>query len=230
MLGQLIESRRAKRPLGVGFLSLCLHLGLGIGVVKATTGIPATSPTREFDNPIALPPETAEPILEPARPDPILPTVPGAPVLVMTPPTEIPTTIPPVELGPPVDPKRFSGLTGLAAGCPPACAVSAKPIGSAVFKAEEIDAPARVVSQPTPRFPPVLQAAGIAGRVTLDFIVDTTGHVEPRSVRVLESSHAGFEPNASEVVLRSVFVPGRVKGRPVRQMMRQAISYRINAP
>ncbi|OLD43196.1 MAG: hypothetical protein AUI55_03095 [Gemmatimonadetes bacterium 13_1_40CM_2_70_7] len=58
-------------------------------------------------------------------------------------------------------------------------------------------------------------------------ILDTTGHVEPGSVRVLESTHPAFSREARNVVLNSVFRPGRVKGRAVRVLIAIPIDFKI---
>ena len=90
-----------------------------------------------------------------------------------------------------------------------------------------VDEPAVVVHQPSPRYPPALQQAGREGRVLVEFIIDTTGHLEGASLRVLESSHPGFEAAAGETIRRSVFRPAKVRGEPVRQRTIQAVTFRI---
>ena len=73
----------------------------------------------------------------------------------------------------------------------------------------------------------MLQHAGIEGRVMVEFIIDTTGHMEAPSLRVLESSNPGFDLAAGGTVRRSVFRPARVHGSPVRQRTIQSIAFRI---
>ena len=99
--------------------------------------------------------------------------------------------------------------------------------GDAVLAAAEVDDPATVIQQPAPRYPPVLQQAGIEGRVLLEFVIDSAGHVEPGSLRVLERSRPGFDAAAEETILHSLFRPARVRGRAVRQRTLQAIAFRI---
>jgi protein TonB len=73
----------------------------------------------------------------------------------------------------------------------------------------------------------VLQSAGIAGRVELQYIVDTTGHAEPGSFKILKSTHQAFEEPAREAIMKSVFKPAKFRGRPVRQLVQQAMSFKI---
>jgi outer membrane biosynthesis protein TonB len=61
--------------------------------------------------------------------------------------------------------------------------------------------------------------------VVLQFVVDTTGHVELTSIRVLESTHEGFEPPAREAVAAAIFRPARLGARPVRQLAQQGVRF-----
>ena len=78
---------------------------------------------------------------------------------------------------------------------------------------------------PSPVYPPLLLQAGIQGVVIVEAIIDTAGRVEPKSVRIVESPHPGFDQRAKEVVLSSVYRPGRVNGKAVRVMIRQPVSF-----
>ena len=147
------------------------------------------------------------------------PALPPAPV-------DVPVDIPPVAPGPVVDPNMLRHI--LSTGTPgsnPGRGDSVSIRG--VLAATEVDDPAVVVHQPSPRYPPVLQQAGIEGRVLLEFIIDTAGHMESTSLRVLESSNRGFDSVAGETIRRSVFRPARVHGSPVRQRTIQSVVFRI---
>ena len=96
--------------------------------------------------------------------------------------------------------------------------------------ARSVDEPAAIIRQPSPRYPPVLQQAGIEGRVLLEFIIDSTGHPEAGSLRVIERSAAGFDGAALETIERSLFRPARFRGRAVRQRTLQAIVFRVGRP
>jgi len=71
-------------------------------------------------------------------------------------------------------------------------------------------------------YPDSLRSKGISGRVTLEFVVDTLGRVEP-GVRVLSTPHALLVAPAKEMLQAARFVPGRVRGRPVRVLMRMGL-------
>lgn len=84
-----------------------------------------------------------------------------------------------------------------------------------------IDAPAR------PRYPESLRAAGLGGRVLVQFTVDTTGRVDPQAVRVLESTHELFSRAVLEVLPRYRFVPAAVDGRRVRMVAQMPFEFTI---
>lgn len=90
----------------------------------------------------------------------------------------------------------------------------------------EVDDPVQLLRQPAVRYPPALAHASVAGRVELEFVVDTLGRVEPPSVRTLASTHAEFEAAARSAVLLSRFRPAHWHGQAVRQVARQSFRFR----
>ena len=61
----------------------------------------------------------------------------------------------------------------------------------------------------------------------MEFIIDTTGRLEPGSTKVLASTHRGLEAAARETLERSLFRPARLAGRALRQRTLQAIAFRL---
>ena len=55
--------------------------------------------------------------------------------------------------------------------------------------------------------------------------LDATGHVEPRSAKIVQSPNHAFDEEALRVVRESVYRPARIKGRPVGAVSRQAITF-----
>ncbi len=78
-----------------------------------------------------------------------------------------------------------------------------------------------------PVYPPLLKSAGTEGDVILAFVVDTAGRVEPKSVRVLLSHHGLFTEAARAAVDSTTFVPARLRGQAVRQLVQQPFQFRI---
>jgi TonB family protein len=141
-------------------------------------------------------------------------------------PTDIPRDIPPIDLSQkPFDPRDFTGK-GVEGGIGTGVVGGTGPVTGEVFLEAQLDDPVQVISQPQPRYPPVLASAGITGRVEMQFIVDTTGHVEGPSFKVLKTSHPAFAEPAREAILKSVFKPAKFKGRAVRQLVQQAVAFK----
>jgi protein TonB len=84
-----------------------------------------------------------------------------------------------------------------------------------------------MLSHPVPRYPEILRQAGIDGRVMAEAVVDTSGRVEPASVRIVSAAHPLFAEEARLVMLASRFRPGRMGGRAVRVRIRLPMSFDI---
>jgi protein TonB len=80
----------------------------------------------------------------------------------------------------------------------------------------------------TPSYPEILRQAGIEGRVTMEFIIDSLGRAERASLRVINSAHQLFDGPARQAVLSCRFRPGRIQGRAVRVRVQQPINFQIN--
>ena len=87
---------------------------------------------------------------------------------------------------------------------------------------------ARLLGAPArPRYPESLRAAGLGGRVLVQFTVDTLGGVDPQAVRVLESTHELFSRAVLEVLPRYRFVPAEVNGRRLRMVAQMPFEFTI---
>lgn len=53
----------------------------------------------------------------------------------------------------------------------------------------------------------------------LRFVVDTTGAIDPCSMRVLQESSRWWTESVAEVVFPARFVPARFQGRPIRYVI-----------
>jgi protein TonB len=222
MFDVLMGSRlRPRVQPGQGFLVAVLHGAIVAGVVRGVSVPAPAAPAPSVD--------TTEFVVEAPSP-PSVPvqsegeTVPAPAFKIPPAPIAVPADLPRLTLGPALDPERLRRalareLPGRPLG-PPAPA-------ERIAGAGEVDIPAAAIHQPSPRYPPALQLAGIEGRVLMEFVIDTTGHLEPGSAKVLASTHRGFEPAALETLERSLFRPARIAGRAVRQRTLQAIGFRI---
>lgn len=75
------------------------------------------------------------------------------------------------------------------------------------------DVPPKPIKQVTPEYPIGLRYAGVVGKVTLEFIVDTRGNVA--EVHVVRSNNPYFERPAIDAVMKWKFQPAQKGGKPV---------------
>jgi TonB family protein len=99
-------------------------------------------------------------------------------------------------------------------------------LGAGILLAGEVDEPVSVLVPARPVYPPALAAAGIAGEVRVEFVVDTAGRCEPGSVRTVSSTNPGFEAAARAAVCEAKYLPGRVARQAVRQLVQQKVAFR----
>jgi protein TonB len=100
--------------------------------------------------------------------------------------------------------------------------------GGPVYVASELDTP--VTFDPTsaaPAYPPTLQAAGIEGSATMQFVVDTTGVVDSTTVKVMTATHAEFVQAVREALPNMHFRPAELGDQRVRQLVEQQFKFRI---
>jgi protein TonB len=148
--------------------------------------------------------------------------------------------VPALDLSPPTLPSGVPTVTDLLQGANLNAGSSSKlsalsPAGASLatvepFSAAAVDDPVEVLEQPAPEYPSPLSQAGITGRVQLEYVVDTTGRAEAASLRTLLSTHPAFEAAARGSVLATRYRPARLRGRVVRQLVRQTLSFRLADP
>jgi len=143
-------------------------------------------------------------------------------------PIDIPTELPPITLpGSTWDPSqeftRPAGPSG-SAGTPSGVSGGS----SAIYSANIVERQVVPLPGASPRYPQMLQQAGIEGEVTMRFVVDTLGRVEAGSAESLASTHALFERAVRDALPRMRFVAAEAGGRKVRQLVEQPFSFAIS--
>lgn len=152
---------------------------------------------------------------------------------------DIPTEIPPIDPNARIlDPRDFSGRGaeggvgwGVVGGTGPVDQVPGEyREGLYNYTAEVADVrftPAQLVVKPTFEYPVILRDAGIPGRAVVQFVIDTIGHVEPESVKILERTDEAFADAARAGVLDARFTPARYGSRPVRQLSKWPVRFTL---
>ena len=228
MFDVLMGSRsRCERSIGRVIVSAVLHVVTIAGVAMATAGSGPGEPSE---------PRMVDLVLDvPAVPAPVStsrmtapPGIVPAPLMVpsIVAPVEVPVGIPPLTIHEPWNPRNIVLRSGPSLG-PAGLDPTGAYYPDSILAEAAVDEPASVLLQRAPRYPPALQAAGLEGRVSVRFVIDGEGRVEPGSIRITSATHAGFVESARETIIRTLFRPARVRGRPVRQWTEQAVVYRV---
>ncbi len=230
MFEVLVESKPKKqRTAGQFAVSLVVHTLLITGAVYGTMGAAEVVKERLADTTLVFlePPKEAPPPPDQPPPDAVVAANPppkGFQTVVAV--QDIPTEIPPVDLNQRFDPKDFTGTgqeggvgVGVVGGTGPI------PVGGETYLEAQVDDPPSLISAGPRLYPPVLERAGIGGRVIAQFVIDTTGHPEQAGFKVLNSTNPAFNEPAREMIMKSVFRPGRVRGQAVRVQVQQAVSF-----
>lgn len=224
MFDTLIESNRraTKRgAVGVGFISLVVHTAVIAAAVYATLRAAGTDTSVVVDTTMVFLNEQQQ---KPPEQQPVQLDVQLKGFQTVVAPTEIPTDIPPINLQEHFDPKDYSG-TGIEGGI----GTGMVPSSDMVFLEAVVEEKPERLAGPQPIYPPLLQQAGIQGRVVVEAIIDTMGRAEPASIKIVQSPNPGFDQATRTSVLRSLFRPARVHGRAVRVLVRVPFDFRITS-
>lgn len=207
-----------RRRLGGSTFSIVAHTIVFYAAVMVTmnSGV-AKSGTANDTNMVYLKQEEEKP------PEPEAPPPPPKGFQTLMAPVSIPTTIPPINLNQTFDPRNFTGV-GVELGT--AKGVEGMDL-TQVFLEAVVDEPPASISFPQPEYPRMLLEARIEGSVVLEAVIDTLGHPESGSVKVVSSTNRAFEAPARDAMRRALFRPGRVHGQPVRVLVRQPLRFQL---
>ncbi|MEO8053106.1 MAG: energy transducer TonB, partial [Acidobacteriota bacterium] len=78
----------------------------------------------------------------------------------------------------------------------------------------------------SPGYPAILRRRGQSGEVTLRFVVTAEGRVG--YIRVVKSSHPGFDEEALKAVKQWTYKPGQLKGKPVATWLEQTVAFKLS--
>ncbi|HEX3868504.1 MAG TPA: TonB family protein [Gemmatimonadaceae bacterium] len=82
-----------------------------------------------------------------------------------------------------------------------------------------------IPGNPAPAYPDLLKSAGVAGEVLAQFVVDTAGHVDMSTIKMLKSTHALFSQAVRDVLARTTFTPAQIGGRSVKQLVQMPFQF-----
>jgi TonB family protein len=219
----LIESKRKTqkgRFMGVGFVSVTLHTAIIGAAVYATLSAGTSDNKARVDTNVVFLQQQQQ--KQPDQPPPPTVDVPLKGFQTVIAITDIPKNIPPVNLQEHFDPKDFSG-----AGVEGGLATGITPTGDQVFNADVVQEKPEQLSSPPLAYPELLRQAGIQGVVNIQAIVDTSGRVEPNSIKIISSPNPGFDQPARNLIAKTLFRPARVYGHAVRVLISIPVNFTL---
>lgn len=231
MFTRLPESNAKRQRRATGFVvSTVLHLVVIAFAVQASGLKAAPTPKTErvtviYKAPPDAPPPPAAPTTRRNSGSTEIAGIPVPPALPSVISPDISTTLPEPDAMRGLIQNAFDGRPETLAGPrdgPPNVADGAALPESLVEKA--------VVAIPgtaTPRYPSMLQSAGVEGDVRGQFVVDTLGRVEQGSFKAVLSTHDLFTSAVRDALARARFKPAEAGGRRVRQLVEQTFTFRI---
>lgn len=226
-----LESVGARRRSLRGALpSVVVHAAIVLAAVHATAhaALPPASP-QVVDTLYFAPPRVPE---QPRTASPANPRSPSRRSGDVAPTTDVhqfvaPTTVPgqlpaitPGTIAPTIDPREFGEGIAHDLGGARGAVVGDVLTGAQVDRQVE-----PLPGAPAPEYPNPLRSAGVRGAVLAEFVVDTTGRMEPGSFRPLRSDDPLFTAATRAALLHTRFRPAESNGRRVRQLVQQTFSF-----
>jgi protein TonB len=180
----------------------------------------------------------------PKRAEPPQPKVPVTPALVA--PTKVSLSLPTVNLqaaptisdvvaAPAAEPVRASGgvLTGgsVKSDGDDGAGGGKGGLGSGssgkAYDEYQVDRAVSVSRSAEVRYPESLKSVGVEGTVSMRFIVGADGRVEAGSIDVISTPHKLFAEAVRRSLLETRYRPAEAGGHPVRQVVEQTFSFKI---
>jgi len=213
------KRRRDNRKVArLGSASFVIHAIIIVGAVYATRTAQAGDYTVKADTTMVL--LTAQE--KPPAPQQAELDVPLKGFQTIVVPTQVPSDIPPINVQEQFDPKDYTGV-GVEGGHANGVLVKQ------VYSETNVEERPILLSSPPLAYPDFLRREGIQGRVLLQAIVDTTGRVEPASIKILKSPNSGFDQPTRDWVLKALFRPARLHGEAVRVLINLPVDYAFSS-
>ena len=104
----------------------------------------------------------------------------------------------------------------------------AAPEPGEVYDPSVVEQQPELLSSPPPRYPESCRVDHVQGVVIVQGVVDTLGHIERNTLKVISSPHPALSVSAIESLSGAVFRPGRVQGRAVRVLVQVPVQFTIS--
>ncbi len=227
MLTNLLESKAQKqRTVGGAIFSFIVHTILIVLAVQATLN--AGQKEEQKDEKIAFvevkkdqPPPKKEEVRQEAPPPP------PQSFKVLSAPVNIPDALPEIDLSAKLtNESDFTGR-GVETTVERPRVVAAADADQPLFEFQVEKPVVQAPGSSTPRYPDILKSAGVEGEVLAQFVVDTSGHAEVGTFKVLKTSHELFAAAVKSALPGMRFLPAEVGGHRVKQLVQQPFVFAI---
>lgn len=92
----------------------------------------------------------------------------------------------------------------------------------------DVDQPGAPLDDVRPAYPEAVRKEALEGSVTAEFVIDQTGAVDMRTLRILKSTDFRFTQAVRELLPRKRYKPARIDGHPVRWLTTQDFIFSLN--
>jgi periplasmic protein TonB len=230
MLGVLLESRaKRQRRAGGAALSVAAHLAIiGAAVVGTTRSVIARPAPPKVVAVTFAQPVAPTPVHRGAFTDNVIAPLPRNMIIErVAVPTFTPTSLPPIDMSGAIaaDSIVLGGTPGVARGGGGSSSILTPDGDDREWTGNEVLM--HIVNSVKPHYPESLRNASIDGRVLVQFIVDTLGGVDSKSIVVLQSTHDLFSRAAKDALVQFRFKPAQVGGRKIPALAEMPFEFRI---
>jgi TonB family protein len=99
-----------------------------------------------------------------------------------------------------------------------------------LYTADQVEQPATVTGAIAPLYPDALLSAGAAGRVVVEFVVDTGGRADMSTFGIVATTHVAFADAVRRAIGSASFTPALREGRKVRQLVQLPFAFTAPPP
>lgn len=112
------------------------------------------------------------------------------------------------------------------AASPPAPAQDASVLGNTVYQVDKVDQRPAIARRIAPQYPARARRMAVEGKVVVQLVVDREG--QPGNIAIFSAEPPGyFEEAALSAARQMRFVPGKIKGQPVRTQVMLPFNFRL---
>jgi len=91
----------------------------------------------------------------------------------------------------------------------------------------QVEKPVEKIGGDAPEYPSSLKDQGVEGQVLAQFVVNESGHYEPGTLKILNSSNPAFTAAVKEALPRMKFSAAQIGGKKVQQLVQMPFQFHI---